>query len=105
MLSDTMEQMLTKLEKVILSELLDLIRPFDLVRVAARLNSERINDPEVPKDAQPRTVTLVPLVSEFTVVVGEVWGEVVEDHGEPLDDRHVASVLINRCVAENRILS
>ena len=66
------KKMLTKFKEVVLSELLNFIRSLDLVRIATRLNRKRIYDPKVPKYTQTRTVTLVPLIAEFAVVVGEV---------------------------------
>ena len=93
--------MLTELQEVILAELFNLVRAFDLVRVAARFNSVGVEYAEIPEDAQPCTVPLVPFIAEFAVVVGEVGRDVVEDHGKPLDYRHVAGVFVHRSVTEN----
>ena len=96
--------MLAKLQEVIFTELLNLVRSLDLVRVAARLNCVGVNDAEIPKDAQTCAVPLVPLISEFAIVVGEVGRDVVEDHGESLDYGHVTGVFVHRSVTENRVL-
>lgn len=96
--------MFAKLQEVILTELLDLVRSLDLVRVAARLNRVGINDAEIPKNAQTCAVPLVPLISEFAIVVGEVGRDVVKDHGESFDYGHVSGVFVHRSVTENRVL-
>ena len=93
--------MLSKLQEMIFSELLHLVRSLDLVRVAARLNCVGVNDAKIPEDAQTCAVPLVPLVSKFAIVVGEVGRDVVEDHGEAFDYGHVSGVLVHRSVTEN----
>ena len=96
--------MLAKLQEVIFTELLNLVRSLDLVRVAARLNCVGVNDAEIPEDAQTCAVPLVPLISEFAIVVGEVGRDVVEDHGESFDYGHVTGVFVHWSVTENRVL-
>ena len=86
---------------MILTELLDLISPLDLICVAARLNGKRVNDAKVPKDAQSSTIPLVPLITKFTVVVGEIGRDVVKDHGKALDYGHVTGIFVHRSVTEN----
>ena len=96
--------MLSKLQEMIFSELLHLVRALNLVRVTTRLNCVGINDAKIPKNTQTCTVPLVPLISEFAIVVGEVGRDVVEDHGESFDYGHVTGVFVHWSVTENRVL-
>ena len=71
-LRDSLQEVLSKLQKVVLLELLDFISAFDLVRVTAGLNREGIDNVEVAEDAETCTVLLVLLVTKLAVIVLKV---------------------------------
>ena len=98
------EQLFAKLKEVVLTELLYLVRTFDFIGVTAGFYRERVNQTEVSEDSKPGTIALILLIAELAVVVLEVGGQVVQDHGEALDHRVVVYILIHGSVAKNGVL-
>lgn len=64
--------MLAKLQEVVLFELLYFVSAFDLVSIAAGLDSEGVDNVEVAEDAETCAVLLVFLVPKLAVIVLEV---------------------------------
>ena len=104
LLGHAKKKVLAKLQKVLLFELLHVVGALHFVGIATGLDCKRIRDLPVPINTQARAVSLILLIAELAVVVLEVGREVVEDHGEALDNSVVVRVFVDRRVAKNRIL-
>ena len=93
--------MLAELQEVFLLELLYIIRALHLIGKTARLYCKTVGDLPVTEDSQSCAIFLVLFISKLAIVVLEVWGEVVENHGEALYDDVVIGFLVNRGVAKD----
>ena len=101
MLSYSIKQMLAKFEKMVFSELFDLICAFYLVRIATTLDCKRIYQPKVSKDAKTGAVAFVFFIAELAVIVLEIGGQIVDNHWETLDNLVVSRIFVYGAVTEN----
>jgi len=86
---------------VLLLELLDFFCALQFVTVTGAFNSVGVEDAEVTMNTQSRTVLFVLLIAKLTVIELEVWGEVVQDHGESAHSQLLRLRFGLRCVHED----
>ena len=100
----TKQKMLAEFQEVFFLELFNFICALNLICIATRLDSEAVKYVPIAKYSESGAILLILFIAKFAVVVLEVRGEIVEDHGEALDDSVIVSVFIHGSVAKDRVL-
>ena len=96
--------MLSKLQEMILLELLYIICSFNFISKAAALDGEGIHQAKVTVDSKPSTVTLILLIAELAIFELEVSGHIIKNHRESSDDLIGSCLFSERTIAEDGIL-
>ena len=104
MFSYSAQQLFSKLEEMLLFELLDVICAFHFIGEATRLDCKAVEDLPITENAEPCAILLILFVAKFAVVILEVRRYIVQYHREALGDSVVVFILIDWGEAKDRIL-